>query len=134
LFLSSGTVPVIFSWLTNEGDRKTCVKLTLGRVGYSKLTVCRDVRPGLAVELAVIDLATADRDTFLRAVRANYGSADHAVAIIIHNAGTIGHDGRKITVGPGNLCYLLISIVKDFSGGLQLDISSICFEVLNREQ
>ena len=107
-----------------------CKTHKLGRVGYSKLTGCRDVRPGLAVELAVIDLATADRETFLRAVRANYGSADHAVAIIIHNAGTIGHDGRKITVGP-SLCYLLISIVKDFSGGLQLDISS--FEVLNRE-
>ena len=60
----------------------------------------RDARPGLAVELAPLDLATADTETFLQAVRANYGSADHAVAIVIHNAGTIGQDGRKITVRP----------------------------------
>jgi hypothetical protein len=90
------------------------VKLALGRVGYSKLTGCRDVRPGLAVELAVIDLATADRETFLRAVRANYGSADHAVAIIIHNAGTIGHDGRKITVGPGTYVIFRFLFQKRF--------------------
>ena len=60
--------------------------------------IVRDVRPGLAVECEALDLATADRDAFERAVRANYGSADHEVAIVIHNAGTIGQDGRKLTV------------------------------------
>jgi len=59
--------------------------------------IVRDVRPGLAVECEALDLATADRDAFERAVRANYGSADHEVAIVIHNAGTIGQDGRKLT-------------------------------------
>jgi hypothetical protein len=50
------------------------------------------------VELETIDLATADSEAFLKAIQANYGSADHAVAMVIHNAGTIGQDGRKITV------------------------------------
>lgn len=60
--------------------------------------IVRDARPGLAVELESIDLATADKTTFTNVVRANYGSADHEVAIVIHNAGTLGQDGRKITV------------------------------------
>lgn len=60
--------------------------------------IVRDARPGLAVELESIDLATADKTTFDKVVRANYGSADHEVAIVIHNAGTLGQDGRKITV------------------------------------
>merc|ERR1712098_897876 len=38
-----------------------------------------------------------DKDGLERAVKANYGSADHEVAIVIHNAGTLGQDGRKIT-------------------------------------
>ena len=45
-----------------------------------------------------LDLGLADKDAYERAVRANYGSADHEVAIVIHNAGTLGQDGRKITV------------------------------------
>ena len=60
--------------------------------------IVRDARPGLAVELESIDLATADKSAFDKVVRANYGSADHEVAIVIHNAGTLGQDGRKITV------------------------------------
>lgn len=60
-------------------------------------SIVRDARPGLAVELVSVDLATAEKEDFEKAVRANYGSADHEVAIIIHNAGTIGQDGRKIT-------------------------------------
>jgi len=59
--------------------------------------IVRDVRPGLAVEVQSLDLGLADKDAFERAVRANYGSADHEVAIVIHNAGTLGQDGRKIT-------------------------------------
>jgi len=59
--------------------------------------IVRDVRPGLAVEVQSVDLGTADREVFEKIVRANYGSADHEVAIIIHNAGTLGQDGRKIT-------------------------------------
>lgn len=59
--------------------------------------IVRDVRPGLAVEVESVDLSVADKEVFERAVRANYGSADHEVAIVIHNAGTLGQDGRKIT-------------------------------------
>jgi len=59
--------------------------------------IVRDARPGLAVELVCVDLSTADKEVFEKAVRAKYGSADHEVAIIIHNAGTLGQDGRKIT-------------------------------------
>merc|ERR1712037_878801 len=57
----------------------------------------RDVRPGLAVEVQSLDLATADKEAFERAVKCYQGSADHEVAIVIHNAGTLGQDGRKIT-------------------------------------
>ena len=60
--------------------------------------IVRDARPGLAVECEVLDLAAADKEALERAVKANYGSADHEVAIVIQNAGTIGQDGRKITV------------------------------------
>jgi len=59
--------------------------------------IVRDVRPGLAVEVVTVDLSTADKDVFEKAVKAHYGSGDHEVAIIIHNAGTLGQDGRKIT-------------------------------------
>jgi len=59
--------------------------------------IVRDARPGLAVECECLDLGTADKDAFEKAVRANYGSADHEVAIVIHNAGTLGQDGRKLT-------------------------------------
>jgi len=59
--------------------------------------IVREARPGLAVEVVCVDLSTADQETFEKAVRDNYGSADHEVAIIIHNAGTLGQDGRKIT-------------------------------------
>ena len=60
--------------------------------------IVREARPGLAVELATIDLATADRDAMEKAVKAVCAKADHEVAMIIHNAGTLGQDGRKITV------------------------------------
>jgi len=61
-------------------------------------SIVRDARPGLAVELVSIDLETADQETFKQAVKSNiYGASDHSVAIVIHNAGTIGQDGRKIT-------------------------------------
>jgi len=60
-------------------------------------TIVREARPGLAVEVVCVDLATAEKETFEKAVRDNYGSADHEVAIIIHNAGTLGQDGRKMT-------------------------------------
>jgi len=59
--------------------------------------IVRDARPGLAVECESVDLATADKEVFEKAVRANYGSADHEVAIVIHNAGSLGQDGRKLT-------------------------------------
>lgn len=59
--------------------------------------IVRDARPGLAVEVESVDLSTADKETFEKVVKANYGSADHEVAIIIHNAGTLGQDGRKLT-------------------------------------
>ena len=62
-------------------------------------------------------MATADKEAFERAVKGHQGSADHEVgggrnttslnmnllskvAIVIHNAGTLGQDGRKITVSP----------------------------------
>jgi sepiapterin reductase len=60
-------------------------------------SIVRDARPGLAVELVSIDLETANQETFEKAVRSNYGSGDHSVAVVIHNAGTLGQDGRKIT-------------------------------------
>jgi len=59
--------------------------------------IVRDARPGLAVECETLDLATADKESLERVVKANYGSADHEVAIVIQNAGTIGQNGRKIT-------------------------------------
>eukprot|EP00088_Acartia_fossae_P038597 TRINITY_DN40039_c0_g1_i1.p1 TRINITY_DN40039_c0_g1~~TRINITY_DN40039_c0_g1_i1.p1 ORF type:complete len:274 (+),score=7.15 TRINITY_DN40039_c0_g1_i1:226-1047(+) len=59
--------------------------------------IVRDARPGLAVEIECVDLAAADKADFEACVRANYGSADHEVALVIHNAGTLGQDGRKIT-------------------------------------
>jgi len=59
--------------------------------------IVRDARPGLAVECEVVDLSSVDKDGLERAVKGNYGSADHEVAIVIHNAGTLGQDGRKIT-------------------------------------
>jgi len=59
--------------------------------------IVRDARPGLAVECESVDLSTANREVFEKAVRANYGSADHEVAIVIHNAGSLGQDGRKLT-------------------------------------
>ena len=63
----------------------------------------RDTRPGhrgqgifsklfLPINIFLI------KETLERSVKANYGSADHEVAIIIQNAGTIGQNGRKITV------------------------------------
>ena len=60
--------------------------------------IVRDARPGLAVECEVVDLATADKDVLEKAVKAKYGSADHEIAMVIQNAGTLGQDGRKITV------------------------------------
>jgi len=59
--------------------------------------IVRDARPGLAVELVSIDLETANQEAFEKAVRDNYGRGDHSVAMVIHNAGTLGQDGRKIT-------------------------------------
>lgn len=59
--------------------------------------IVRDVRPGLAVEVQSLDLGLADKDSFERAVRAHQGSADHEVAIVIHNAGSIGQDGSLST-------------------------------------
>ena len=82
--------------------------------------IVRDARPGLAVEVECIDLATADKETFERSVRANYGSADHEVALVIHNAGTLGQDGRKITVSKEllvvkpNIYILYVQVVTDF--------------------
>ena len=60
--------------------------------------IVRDARPGLAVECEVVDLAIADKEALERAVKNNYGRADHEVAMVIQNAGTLGQDGRKITV------------------------------------
>lgn len=60
--------------------------------------MCRDVRPGLAVEVQSLDLSTADKDAFEKVVRAHQGSADHEVAMVVHNAGTLGQDGRRVTV------------------------------------
>jgi short-subunit dehydrogenase len=65
--------------------------------------IVRDVRPGLAVEVQSLDLGTADKEAFERAVRAHQGSADHEVAVVIHNAGTLGQDGRKVTVSTAAL-------------------------------
>jgi len=59
--------------------------------------MCRDVRPGLAVEVQSLDLSTADKDAFEKVVRAHQGSADHEVAMVVHNAGTLGQDGRRVT-------------------------------------
>jgi len=61
--------------------------------------MAREVRPGLAVEVQPMDLSTADKEAFEKAILAHRGSADHPyeVAIVIHNAGTLGQDGRKIT-------------------------------------
>ena len=41
--------------------------------------IVRDVRPGLAVEVQSLDLATADKEAFERAVKGHQGSADHEV-------------------------------------------------------
>ena len=60
--------------------------------------MCRDVRPGLAVEVQSLDLSTADKEAFEKVVRAHQGSADHEVAMVVHNAGTLGQDGRRVTV------------------------------------
>ena len=80
--------------------------------------IVRDARPGLAVECEAVDLATADKDLFERVVKANYGSADHEVALVIHNAGSLGQDGRKITVGRS--CSLLGTFdLTDISRSLQ---------------
>ncbi len=49
------------------------------------------------------------KESLERVVKANYGSADHEVAIVIQNAGTIGQNGRKITVST-NLCLIRIQI------------------------
>ena len=68
----------------------------------------REARPGLAVEIAAVDLSTADKDVMEKAVKAVYAKADHEVAMIIHNAGTLGQDGRKLTVSF--LLFLLKSI------------------------
>ena len=84
--------------------------------------IVRDVRPGLAVEVQSLDLSTADKDAFERAVKGHQGSGDHEVedysvlmqrlifspkvAIVIHNAGTLGQDGRKITVS--SLFHLVV--------------------------
>lgn len=57
----------------------------------------REARPGMAVEIAAVDLSTADKDVMEKAVKAVYAKADHEVAMIIHNAGTLGQDGRKLT-------------------------------------
>jgi len=61
--------------------------------------MAREVRPGLAVEVQPMDLSTADKEAFEKAILAHRGSSDHPyeVAIVIHNAGTLGQDGRKIT-------------------------------------
>jgi len=37
-----------------------------------------------------VDLATADEADFDRLLTAHCGAADHAVAVIVHNAGTLG--------------------------------------------
>ena len=64
----------------------------------------RDARPGhrgQGIFFAIIFFAITIfliKETLERSVKANYGSADHEVAIIIQNAGTIGQNGRKITV------------------------------------
>ena len=58
----------------------------------------------------MLDLATADKESLERVVKANYGSADHEVAIVIQNAGTIGQNGRKITVSTKKLCLIRIQI------------------------
>ena len=41
--------------------------------------IVRDVRPGLAVEVQSLDLSTADKDAFERAVKGHQGSGDHEV-------------------------------------------------------
>lgn len=60
--------------------------------------MCRAVRPGLAVSMKSLDLSTADKESFENVVQAHKGSGDHEVAMVIHNAGTLGQDGRKVTV------------------------------------
>ena len=70
--------------------------------------IVRDARPGLAVECEVVDLATADKDVLEKAVKAKYGSADHEIAMVIQNAGTLGQDGRKITVVKSFFLYKII--------------------------
>ena len=72
--------------------------------------IVRDARPGLAVECEVVDLATADKEVLEKAVKANIGSADHEVALVIHNAGTLGQDGRKITVENQNKVMISTNI------------------------
>jgi hypothetical protein len=45
---------------------------------------------GLRVEVEPVDLASATEADFNRIVMAHCGEADHSVAMIVHNAGTIG--------------------------------------------
>jgi len=59
--------------------------------------IVREARPGLAVEVAAVDLSTAEKEVMEKAVKSVCAKADHEVAMIIHNAGTLGQDGRKLT-------------------------------------
>jgi len=78
--------------------------------------IVRDARPGLAVECEVVDLATADKDVLEKAVKAKYGSADHEIAMVIQNAGTLGQDGRKITE---------LTNIDEMSGYYRLNLFSV---------
>ena len=84
-------------------------------------------------------MATADKEAFERAVKCYQGSADHEVgngrnttsadiiinllpkvAIVIHNAGTLGQDGRKITVS-----FLILHCVKISSDLIPQDMTDM---------
>ncbi len=46
--------------------------------------------PLVNIAVEPVDLATANQADFDRLLTAHCGAADHAVAVIVHNAGTLG--------------------------------------------
>ena len=62
---------MIWRWRKENYLQLTCSQVTK--------EIVRDVRPGLAVEVQSLDLSTADKDAFERAVKGHQGSGDHEV-------------------------------------------------------
>ena len=55
-----------------------------------------------------VDLASANEADFQRIVLTHSGQADHSVAMIIHNAGTIGQATLLASLWKGNRFVIII--------------------------